>query len=190
MECVLVLDEPGPTPHKGVRSQVYGISHGLTNSPPDCLLPSLCSGRPFDFHILLPKKRHPVGCLFFWSRVRESNPPSRLGKPLYYRYTNPASGPIITEVNGNFNCFLSKTFEGRVRTLWTIVQGRQEEDSCRKNMGKFYKFFSFLGNYLLKLSGICVTIQSYRYGESLPRGYFRPTVRSKNRYASYYCSRR
>ena len=27
----------------------------------------------------------------FWSRVRESNPPSRLGKPLYYRYTNPAS---------------------------------------------------------------------------------------------------
>ena len=26
----------------------------------------------------------------FWSRVRESNPPSRLGKPLYYRYTNPA----------------------------------------------------------------------------------------------------
>ena len=26
----------------------------------------------------------------FWSRIRESNPPSRLGKPLYYRYTNPA----------------------------------------------------------------------------------------------------
>ena len=25
-----------------------------------------------------------------WSRIRESNPPSRLGKPLYYRYTNPA----------------------------------------------------------------------------------------------------
>ena len=27
---------------------------------------------------------------FTWSRIRESNPPSRLGKPLYYRYTNPA----------------------------------------------------------------------------------------------------
>ena len=27
---------------------------------------------------------------WFWSRIRESNPPSRLGKPLYYRYTNPA----------------------------------------------------------------------------------------------------
>ncbi len=26
----------------------------------------------------------------FWSRVRESNPPPRLGKPLYYRCTNPA----------------------------------------------------------------------------------------------------
>ena len=38
---------------------------------------------------------HPGGRLF-WSRVRESNPPSRLGKPLYYRYTNPASGGHYT----------------------------------------------------------------------------------------------
>ena len=35
-------------------------------------------------------KGTPMGCLLFWSRIRESNPPSRLGKPLYYRYTNPA----------------------------------------------------------------------------------------------------
>ena len=28
--------------------------------------------------------------LFLWSRVRESNPPLRLGKRPYYRYTNPA----------------------------------------------------------------------------------------------------
>ena len=27
----------------------------------------------------------------FWSRVRESNPPPRLGKPMYYRCTNPAN---------------------------------------------------------------------------------------------------
>jgi hypothetical protein len=27
---------------------------------------------------------------FSWSRVRESNPPPRLGKPMYYRCTNPA----------------------------------------------------------------------------------------------------
>ena len=27
---------------------------------------------------------------FIWSGVRESNPPQRLGKPLYYRCTNPA----------------------------------------------------------------------------------------------------
>ena len=26
----------------------------------------------------------------FWSRIRESNPPPRLGKPMYYRCTNPA----------------------------------------------------------------------------------------------------
>ena len=29
-------------------SSVHGFSHGLTNSPPDCLLPSLRSGRPFE----------------------------------------------------------------------------------------------------------------------------------------------
>ena len=31
-----------------------------------------------------------LGGVSIWSRIRESNPPSRLGKPLYYRYTNPA----------------------------------------------------------------------------------------------------
>ena len=31
----------------------------------------------------------------FWSRIRESNPPSRLGKPLYYRYTNPAFVKVL-----------------------------------------------------------------------------------------------
>ena len=36
-------------------------------------------------------KDRPTGGLLCWSRIRESNPPSRLGKPLYYRYTNPAS---------------------------------------------------------------------------------------------------
>ena len=38
----------------------------------------------------IPKRRPPSGWSSFWSRIRESNPPSRLGKPLYYRYTNPA----------------------------------------------------------------------------------------------------
>mgnify|MGYP006949002911 CR=1 FL=1 len=31
-----------------------------------------------------------------WSRVRESNPPQRLGKPLYYRCTNPAGFQFLT----------------------------------------------------------------------------------------------
>ena len=58
------------------------------------------------------KKRAFVGrqkCAFCWSRVRESNPPSRLGKPLYYRYTNPARlcKGIIAKQKGNFNLFLS-----------------------------------------------------------------------------------
>ena len=66
--------------------------------------------------------------LLFWSRVRESNPPSRLGKPLYYRYTNPAwNVGIIAERMEKFNTFLSGTFvlyckkkggkcNGRIRT--------------------------------------------------------------------------
>ncbi len=36
------------------------------------------------------KRRPPLAVFFFWSRVRESNPPSRLGKPMHYRCTNPA----------------------------------------------------------------------------------------------------
>ena len=44
----------------------------------------------FDPLLFSKKKDHPLGGLSFWSRIRESNPPSRLGKPLYYRYTNPA----------------------------------------------------------------------------------------------------
>ena len=44
----------------------------------------------------------------FWSRIRESNPPSRLGKPLYYRYTNPAlREAIIAKRFVNCNHFLS-----------------------------------------------------------------------------------
>ena len=40
--------------------------------------------------------------LFCWSRVRESNPPSQLGKLLYYRYTNPACRFIISKPNRKF----------------------------------------------------------------------------------------
>ena len=58
--------------------------------------PALATNRPPGDWIFrstpnrFKRKDHPTGGLFFWSRIRESNPPSRLGKPLYYRYTNPA----------------------------------------------------------------------------------------------------
>ena len=36
-------------PHpQGVRSETIGFSHDLRNSPPDCFLPSLRSGRSFE----------------------------------------------------------------------------------------------------------------------------------------------
>ena len=63
----------------------------------------------------LVEKKHRLSCrqtvFLFWSRVRESNPPSRLGKPLYYRYTNPAFGScigIIAKAKGKSNLFLSR----------------------------------------------------------------------------------
>ncbi len=43
-----------------VRPKVHGFSHGLTNSPPDCWLPSLWSGRPFK-SLLDKKGHHPDG---------------------------------------------------------------------------------------------------------------------------------
>ena len=50
--------------------------------------PLQCSAFLFNKTVLRNPKQKAV--VFFWSRIRESNPPSRLGKPLYYRYTNPA----------------------------------------------------------------------------------------------------
>ncbi len=78
---------------------------------PGVFLSPASPGPVFRFpHTVSKKAAPPVGVPLFWSRVRESNPPSRLGKPLYYRYTNPAYGSIITDRNGNFNLFLSKSF--------------------------------------------------------------------------------
>ena len=70
------------------------VCTGCSNMPPAC-----CE-RIVRFPYR-PKKDTPGGGVLFWSRVRESNPPSRLGKPLYYRYTNPAWRHYI-------NCHLKK----------------------------------------------------------------------------------
>ena len=74
-----------------------------SDTPPACRI--WIGSIPFP----LQKERPPEGGHSFWSRVRESNPPSRLGKPLYYRYTNPARlcKGIIAKQKGNFNLFLS-----------------------------------------------------------------------------------
>ena len=58
-----------------------------------------------------------MGGLSFWSRIRESNPPSRLGKPLYYRYTNPACGGIIANPIGEFKLFLTAALPVRRKGL-------------------------------------------------------------------------
>ena len=103
--------KPHPQP-PGLRLRFHEISHGLkfarqlSNFTPVCAL-----GSAFRFPSFFGNnKSTPVGCFVIWSRVRESNPPSRLGKPLYYRYTNPASRRIVAQVNGKFNRFLSKLF--------------------------------------------------------------------------------
>ena len=53
----------------------------------------------------------------FWSRVRESNPPSRLGKPMHYRCTNPALAAAnccsysIADSFAKFNRILTAVFK-------------------------------------------------------------------------------
>ena len=57
------------------------------------------------------KKGYLTVPLFIWSRIRESNPPSRLGKPLYYRYTNPASVGIIAKGQWKSKGLLSQSIQ-------------------------------------------------------------------------------
>ena len=83
MEQDTGVDLHFPSENKGADA-VQPASGG---SPPDCRIgvgstPSSAGAK---------QKHHPLGGVSVWSRIRESNPPSRLGKPLYYRYTNPAS---------------------------------------------------------------------------------------------------
>ena len=113
------------------------------------VLPGRCGHRPLQFievffkHLdklkfaakfpFMPqgnKKCRPEAACF-WSRVRESNPPSRLGKPLYYRYTNPAgTAGIISKQAGKFNPFLSKA-------LWISLSLRGAD----RRRGNPYFFF-------------------------------------------------
>jgi len=44
-------------PHpSGMRLKSEGLSHALQNSPPDCFVPSLCSGRDFESHLSRKQK--------------------------------------------------------------------------------------------------------------------------------------
>ena len=65
----------------GLRPEIEGFSHGLTNSPPDCLLhQSVDWCRPFK-SALTNKKEHPsewMGVLF-WRRRRDLNPRNPFG---------------------------------------------------------------------------------------------------------------
>ena len=49
------------------------------------------------------------------SRIRESDPPPRLGKPMYYRCTNPALIIMINKGNEIIKIFLIMTDANRVR---------------------------------------------------------------------------
>ena len=49
------------------------------------------------------------GFCLIWSRIRESNPPPRLGKPMYYRCTNPALHGSCVEFLDIIASFLQKS---------------------------------------------------------------------------------
>ena len=68
------------------------------------------------FHVILQqKKQKPCitqvihGFCPIWSRIRESNPPPRLGKPMYYRCTNPALHGSCVEFLDIIASFLQKS---------------------------------------------------------------------------------
>lgn len=78
-----------------VRTPVYRKERNVCKGNLSRVSPYMLNRPPAGDHfcrakVPLQKERHPYGCLSFWSRVRESNPPPRLGKPMYYRCTNPA----------------------------------------------------------------------------------------------------
>ena len=78
-----------------ITSKVFPTASAISWNLPR---PKKCPmGRPFDSFLLHKQRPSRWDGLCLWSRVRESNPPSRLGKPLYYRYTNPASLPYYTK---------------------------------------------------------------------------------------------
>ena len=55
-----------PTPIR-VRSEIYGLSHGLNKCPPDTCLPSLRSGRPFKSRLRNQKENgYPFGYPFLF----------------------------------------------------------------------------------------------------------------------------
>ena len=84
--------------------------------------------------IALPNKNSTLkGAVFIWSRVRESNPPSRLGKPLYYRYTNPASTCIIANSIVKINHFLSVGWQFARRCA--TMEKRRDRNGIRTGAG-------------------------------------------------------
>ena len=58
----------------GKRLKSEGLSHALQNSPPDCFVPSLRSGRPFESYPSIKKEAARKGSLFFWCERWDSNP--------------------------------------------------------------------------------------------------------------------
>ena len=57
-----------PHPYR-MRLEFEGLSHALPNSPPDCLVPSLCSGRAFESHLCTKNEPPQRGSSFFGASV-------------------------------------------------------------------------------------------------------------------------
>lgn len=96
-----ITDKIGFRSHPyGMRPETNGFSHGLSNSPPDCLIPSLRSGRPFESRHS-SKKSGDCGCshrIFGRSigiRTRRKNRKSRCGSKTFH-FSLPISLPFCT----------------------------------------------------------------------------------------------
>ena len=93
-------------------------STGLFVAPVCALVP------PFriQFHPLPIIKATRLGGLYYWQRMRDSNPRKRSQSPVCYRYTNPLCGRFAYRITSNMSIIAPKPKMSRI--IFTATQNR------------------------------------------------------------------
>ena len=100
--------------HPWILPRTNQVSTGHLVTPVCALVPSF----RIHPHPLPIKKTPPIGwCLFYWQRMRDSNPRKRSQSPVCYRYTNPLCWiyytQFLSKVKKRFRLFQSFSSQGK-----------------------------------------------------------------------------